>query len=165
MGIFDRMKGAFGRRTNDALVGDLAVDDGWGLVPEASPASLLASSPVRRAPEPSFQLDDVEDWDGILAAAKNRDEEDVEEEADWEAVIAKAKGSRPPLPPPRRGSVPPEVPRAPSAYLPVPRPQKKAVEEDWEALIANAKAKASSSRPSPEDEWTAAILRAKTRAA
>ena len=176
MGLFDRFKG----RKNDSLVGDLAVDDGWGLVPEASVASFVAEA------DRKIKQQDVEDWEAIIRAAKDRDEnvievprfEEPEEEADWEAMIAKAKAQpavasparppapRPPAPPRATGSRPPEL--APAAsHVPVPRPpsRSKAVEEDWDAVIANAKARTSAVRPPAVDEWAEAIKRAKTRAA
>lgn len=205
MGIFDRLKGTLGRGGSDAYIGDLAADDAWTFVPEAPAASFFAPEERR------VEREELEDWEAIIRAAKDRDEsvisvpgfsmslsdfvprdevEEEEEEADWEAVIAQAKAKAPaprptpttakpaaralppapppaPLPPlPRHGSVPPEPKRAASssAFLPAPRPQKKG-EEDWEALIAKAKARTSYVPPKPVDEWAEVIKKAKTRAA
>ena len=110
--------------------------------------------------------------EAIIRAAKDRDEnvievprfEEPEEEADWEAMIEKAK-AQPAAPRVATASRPPEPPAAP-AYVPVPRPPpRRHAEEDWEAVIASAKARTAAVRPPAVDEWAEAIKRAKTRAA
>jgi hypothetical protein len=209
MGIFGRLRGALGLH-DDSYYGDLAVDDGWGLVPEVSPASLVEMESQRAA------VEEQEDWEAIIRAAKEREvdeeeppfQEEEPEESDWDALIAQAKSRsvtpppvlarpsrpmaavRPPTAPPRRrpapppppqpaarqpafarsGSIPPERPRVtrPEGFVPVPRPpsRRKHGEEDWEAVIARAKAQANTPPPDPgEEDWEAVIARAKTRAA
>jgi hypothetical protein len=110
------------------------------------PAAALAAVPAAAAPPPE---DDESNWSALLAQAKARaPAAQSDEEREWRALLARAKSST-----------------AVAARRPRRAP---AIDDDreWKRLAEQAKRRAigTENRPAPDDEWAAALRRAKRTA-
>ena len=126
-------------------------------------------SPSFEEPEPG------EDWDQVLAAAKARAEPSAAapapcaDDEEWDSLLAAARIHVPApalAPAPARTPIPGPAPRiGRAAARPAPASRAAPAEDDeWEAAIRRARGRTAAVRPQPVDDWADVIRLAKSRA-